>query len=176
MGQDKALLPYEGMTLLEHVVSRMMTVVSNVIVVADTADKYPLPCARVIADIYPECGPLGGILTGLTKLGQGAHLVVACDMPHLKAEVLQLLFKAATSEWDAVVPELASGLEPLCGVYRHTAIPHLMHCLESGENSVRNALSHLRTKRIGEGVLRRIDPDLDCFTNLNTLEEYAKLS
>lgn len=171
MGQDKALLPFNGMTLLEHVVASLTGMFPHIVVVADVADKYPISCGRVIGDIYPECGPLGGILTGLTHLGAGAHLVVACDMPYLHPSVIQLLFKAVTLEWDAIVPETGGHLEPLCAVYRHTAANRLMGFLEGGNYSVHEALKTLRTKRIGEGVLRRIDPELRCFTNWNTLED-----
>ncbi|HZP83875.1 MAG TPA: molybdenum cofactor guanylyltransferase [Chthonomonadaceae bacterium] len=175
MGQDKALLPMNGMTLLEHVVASLLRVATEVVVVADVQDKYVLPCGRVLADTFPGSGPVGGILTGLTALREGRHIVVACDMPLLNVAVLQLLLKAHTPEWDAVVPEINGQPEPLCAVYAHTAAPRLMRFLENGGRAAREALSHLRVKRVGEGVLRRIDPELACFTNVNTPEDLARL-
>ena len=56
-------------------------------------------------------------------------------------------------------------------VYRSTAVPHLLKFLETGGRSAQQALGTLRAKRIGEGVLRRIDPQLACFTNVNTPED-----
>ena len=174
MGQDKALLTVEGMTLLERCVANLLALVTDVVVVADTPNKYALPCGRVIADTFPDCGPVGGIITGLTALGPGTHFVLACDMPVVKPVVLQLLQKAATLEWDAVVPEVNGRLEPLCAVYRHSAAPGLLRYLETGERSARGAVATLRMKRIGEGVLRRIDPNLISFTNANTPEEWQQ--
>lgn len=171
MGEDKALLPYAGMTLLEHVVSSLLLVVSDIIVVTDMPNKYAIPCARVVTDTFPGFGPVGGLLTGLTQAGGGSHLVVACDMPALQTPVLQLLLKAATSEWDAVVPEIGGLAEPLHAVYNHTATPKLLRFLENGGRTAREALDSLKVKRVGEGVLRRIDPQLLSFTNVNTPEE-----
>jgi molybdopterin-guanine dinucleotide biosynthesis protein A len=171
MGQDKALLPYGGMTFLEHTVSMLLTMCSDIIVVADVPDKYELPCGQVVADIFPSSGPVGGILTGLTKAGDGWHYVVACDMPAIKRPVLELLRKAATADYDVVVPEVNNQLEPLCAVYRHTAVPKLLKFLERGGRAAQEGLKTLSVKRVGEGVLRRIDPEVSSFININTPED-----
>lgn len=176
MGQDKALLPYQGMTMLEHTIVTLLNIVSDIVIVTDRADRYQVPCGRIVTDMFPDSGPVGGILTGLTSLKPGSHIVVACDMPHLSVPVLQLLLKAATLEWDAVVPEINGQLQPLCAVYRHTAVPHVMRYLETGQRSACDLLKHLRTKRVGEGVLRRIVPHIEaCFVNVNTPEDFANL-
>ncbi len=171
MGQDKAMLPFAGMTLLEYILTTVLTIASNVVVVADRPGKYSLSGCQVVADTFPDSGPVGGIVTGLMTLGPGSHIVVGCDMPGINPQILQLLLKAATPEWDAVVPEVNQLPEPLCAVYRHTAAPKLLGYLESGKHSAREALKLLNTKKVGEGVLRRIDPQLDCFININTPED-----
>lgn len=174
MGQDKALLLYHGKPLLEHVAETVRPLVSEVIVVAETEDRYRLPHGRTVADLFPGAGPVGGILTGLEALGEGSHLVVACDMPALNVAVLRFLLEAATPEWDAVVPERERRAEPLCAVYRHTAAPKLRQFLASGRRAAQEALTLLQTRRIGEETLRRLDPDGLCFTNINTPEELER--
>lgn len=54
-------------------------------------------------------------------------------------------------------------------------MPKLLSYLESGKRSARGALATLHVRRIGEGVLRRLDPDLASFNNINTPEEFALL-
>ena len=175
MGQDKALITVHGMTLLEHVIVALMPVVNKILVVADIPDKYPLSCGRVVADTFPGCGPVGGILTGLTALGAGYHLVVGCDMPALQLGVLQLLAKAVMPGWDAFVPMIGGQAEPLCAIYSHTAGPKLLRFLESDRRSAREALDMLQVKWLGEGVLRRVDPQLISFTNVNAPEDLKAL-
>jgi len=176
MGQDKALLRTHGLTLLETVVSVLILLADEIVIVADRADKYELPDCRVVGDLYPEIGPLGGILTGLHTLGPGHHLVVACDMPALQPALLRLLLASAGSEWDVIVPEVEGRLEPLCAVYADTAIPALQAYLEGGGRALQRALqTEVRTRRIPETELRRYDPSLLTFTNLNTPDDLERL-
>lgn len=172
MGEDKALLSFEGMTLLEHGATRLLPGGEEVVVVTDMPDRYSLPGVKMIADAMPHSGPVGGIVTGLGALGEGWHFVLACDMPFVRREVLDLLGDAATPEWDAVVPEIGGEAEPLCALYRHTALPKLRHYLEAGRRSARGALEALNVCFIGEEALRRADPDLISFTNINTPEDW----
>jgi molybdopterin-guanine dinucleotide biosynthesis protein A len=176
MGQDKALLPWNGTTLLAHCAANLQAVTSEIVIVADRVDRYSLPGCRVAADLFPNAGPVGGILTGLTALGPGRHIAVACDMPSVQIELLRLLLSAATEEWDAVAPEVEGRLEPLCAVYRDTAVPLLRRFLEEGNRAAQKALQSLRTLRIGEEALRRVDPDLLSFNNLNTPDDLKDLS
>ncbi len=171
MGQDKALMRYGGMTLLEHILATVLTLVTEVVVVVDKPEKYVLPCGKIVVDTFPDSGPVGGIVTGLMTLGSGSHIVVGCDMPGLNPNILQLLLKAATPDWDAIVPEVNQLPEPLCAIYRHTAAPKLLNFLETGQHSAREALTVLKAKRVGEGVLRRLDPHLLSFRNVNTPED-----
>ena len=175
MGQDKALLHTNGLTLLETVVAALRPLVGEIVIVADRADKYDLLDCRVVGDLYPETGPLGGILTGLYALGTGRHLVIACDMPALQPAVLRLLLDSAGPEWDVVVPEIVGRMEPLCAVYADTAIPALQAFLDSGGRALQRALTGVRTLRIPETELRRYDPILLTFTNLNTPDDLERL-
>jgi molybdopterin-guanine dinucleotide biosynthesis protein A len=173
MGQDKALLKCGGMTLLERCIASLQPHVRQIVVVADVPDKYALPSGCVLGDAFPDCGPVGGIVTGLGALGTGSHLVLACDMPLVQPGVIRLLRDAATEEWDAAVPEIDGEWEPLCAVYRHAAAPKLRRFLESGGRSARKAIDELTVRRIGEDELRRADPHLISFTNINTPEEWT---
>lgn len=176
MGQDKALLRANGRTLLETVVNTLRPLVREIVIVADRADKYALPDCRTIGDLYPNTGPLGGILTGLNALGAGHHLAVACDMPALQPAVLRLLLDSAGPEWDVVVPEVEGRMEPLCAVYSDTAIPALQAYLENGGRALHRALqAEVRTLRIPEEALRHVDPSLLTFTNLNTPDDLERL-
>ncbi len=178
MGQDKARLPYGATTFLEHLVALVAPLVEDVVIVADTPEKYALAGARCVSDLFPDAGPVGGIVTGLTALGPGRHLVVACDMPAVRAETLALLLKLATPEWDAAVPEIGGRWEPLCAVYRDSALPPLRAFLETGQRAAQRALitDSLHVRRVEEAALRAIDPDLHGFLNLNTPDDFARFT
>ncbi len=179
MGRDKALLPWEGKTLLEHAVGQLEIVSNRVIVVASKADQYNLPGVRVVGDRFPDSGPLGGIITGLQETNEPNqfHYVLACDMPQVQFRLFSLLRGFATSErgLQAVIPEAQGRIHPLCAVYVGSAEPILRQRFESGERAVHQALKYLRVLLVTEDQLKRVDPDLTSFINVNAPEDLARL-
>lgn len=175
MGRDKALLVFGSMTLLEQVVETVRAVAGTVLVVADRAERYALPeGVRALGDRFPGAGPLGGIVTGLEAAEMGYHLVTACDMPLLQPALLHLLLAEAEGR-DGAIPEVGGQLEPLCAVYHSRCAERLRACLETGTRAVHRAVQVLDMKRIGEETLRRADPALISFTNINTPEDLARI-
>jgi molybdopterin-guanine dinucleotide biosynthesis protein A len=71
MGTDKAALTLEGRTLLEHAVAIVRQVTGDVAILGPRQlyGGYGVP---VIEDIYPGCGPLGGIHAALSHIAQTA--------------------------------------------------------------------------------------------------------
>lgn len=70
-GRDKALEPIGGEPMIRRVIQRAANGInaSDVVLVASSPERgagLPLdPPHRVVADVFPGCGPLGGIYSGL---------------------------------------------------------------------------------------------------------------
>ncbi|MCC6727913.1 MAG: molybdenum cofactor guanylyltransferase [Chthonomonadales bacterium] len=174
MGVDKAGLPYSGTTLLAHVATALASVLGTVvIVVARAPERYSVLGARVVADAWPGAGPLGGIATGLRALPEGHHVAAACDMPHLRPEVTQVLLEAARG-WDAAVPVVGGRRQPLLAAYHTDCLPAFVAAIAEGRLAVHAALEAVRLREVCEDELRSVDPDLRSFTNLNTPEDYHR--
>ena len=171
MGRDKALLPYGSGTLIEHVAKRLGGIATPLVIVADRADKYRVPGVPTIADEYPDCGPVGGIVTGLAAAGQGTHFVVACDMPLFHPYILCYMADLATANYDVVYPIIAERAEPLCAVYRHTALEPLREFLLRGGRAAQQALRELRGRQVDESSLRVFDPLMTSYANWNAPED-----
>ena len=172
MGKDKARLIIDGSSMLERCVETLRKIVPEVIVVGAQHSGESIHCARFVSDLFPGQGPVGGIITALSALGRGSHLVVACDMPFLQISILNLLVAHDNGDDDAVIPLPSTGPEPLCALYRDTAVPKLERYLEGGGRALYKALERLRTHFIPEHELRSVDPDLVSFTNVNTPEDF----
>lgn len=91
MGQDKALLVWQGQTLLSRTVDCLSSLCDEIIVVGPERDVQLAPCARVVADILPNSGPLGGLYTGMREARNSVVLALACDLPHVHAGALTRL-------------------------------------------------------------------------------------
>ncbi len=169
MGRDKAHLPTGAGTLLERIVERLSPVVDQVIVAGGT----PLtsPEVRWVADARPGAGPLGGMAAGLAAMSGDLGWTVACDLPDVEPRIGELLF-ASASDLDAVVPRLDVRPECLCAVYRASLAGRILTMLDTGERRVAALLDGIRVRYLDAVDLRRVDPELRSFRNLNTPDEY----
>src|SRR5580692_8319484 len=131
MGRDKAMLPYGGTTLVEHLARAVQDAARSVALIGDPG-RYSNLGYPVYPDKFSGCGPLGGIYTALSVSSTDWNLIVACDMPAVTVDVLKvLLANAQESTGDCVV---ATGPtrepEPLCAVYHRRCLPVLARAIE----------------------------------------------
>lgn len=175
MGRDKAWLDLgDGRPIVRRVIDVVSEVADEVFLVANDA-RFGTLGPRVVADRFPGGGVLGGIATGLAAAAHDRVLVVACDMPFLRADVLRFLVERGEG-WDAVVPRVRERYETLHALYTKACVAPIERALAAGEMRVISFLGGVRVRSVGEAELRAIDPDLRSITNVNTPEELAALT
>ncbi|MBI2167007.1 MAG: molybdenum cofactor guanylyltransferase [Candidatus Omnitrophica bacterium] len=174
MGRDKAFLDWQGRPLIQAVVESLAGHVSEIIVVAKEKEKFKFQFERetlLVADRFPYFSPLVGIATGLFYSRTELNFVLACDMPQVKMRVVKRLCESM-EDFDAVLPRSSYGLEPLCAVYRKSALGVFEARIRRGSLSVRDALEDLRIKVVPWDEESREEPLV--FMNLNTPAEYGE--
>jgi molybdopterin-guanine dinucleotide biosynthesis protein A len=170
MGRDKALLPFQGCRLVQHVAAQARGVVDQITLVGEIS-RYANLGYPVIEDIFPACGPLSGIHAALTQTGSEWNLILACDMPQISRKFLeQLMGRAEAGQASAVMPVGPDGVpQPLCAVYHRRCASEIARSIARRVYKVTEAL-----------VALKIDfwpvPDSHCFQNLNTPEEWDAYS
>lgn len=178
MGQNKALMPFHGVPLIQRVISRLISLANEMNVIADEVDTYKFLGLPVVPDQIPGRGVLGGIFTGFSVSNNPFVAPVGCDLPFVSSQLfaaeLQLI---RDSEFDVVIPESQNGLEPLHAVYRRDAcLPLVKRSLLDGDNRIISWFGSARVKELTQCEIKRIDPDPRIFLNLNRPEEYAQAS
>ena len=169
MGRDKAGLPAGAETLLERIVARLSPAVDQVIVAGGQASM--LPDLRWVPDLRPGTGPLAGLAAGLAAMPGELGWAVACDLPDVQTRLGELLFDSAAGV-DAVVPRLDGKPQGLCAVYRRSLAKRIEAMLDTSERRVTALLEVVRVRYLDGAELRRVDPELRSFRNLNTPDEY----
>ncbi len=172
MGTDKAALRLGNVSLLEWVVERVQACCDPVFVVASRPDAYPDLRVPVLVDRWPGLGPLAGLDAGLRACPGEYAVVVACDLPFVRPELLCGLAQEAQGI-DAAVP-VTDRPHPLCAVYHRRAADAAELLLRAGGGSLRDLLDRLQVRYVPEAVLRRWDPHLDSLVNVNTPQDYAR--
>ena len=86
-GRDKSALLVDGRAILDRQIAELSSLTDDVMIVARRLQRgeaiatRPGPAIRVVHDLMPGCGPLGGLHAALTA-ARGEHVaVIACDMP-----------------------------------------------------------------------------------------------
>jgi len=174
-GRDKALIEIDGQPLALRIAERIGPAVDQVTFVG-SPEKYRHLGPRVIPDAVADFGPLGGILAVLEDAPSEWSLITACDMPELTREFFAFLAgQTADCAADVILPCDAAGRpEPLCAVYRSTALEPLRSKVEAGIHKVMHALDGLRIKRLAPSDWAVFDPLGTLFTNLNRPEDWPE--
>jgi len=173
MGFNKAFIEIGDRRLIDATVDRLARLFPEVLIIANDLDLYAYLGMRVIPDLIPNSGSLGGIYTGLTAAAHPRAFFVACDMPFLSADLITLLVREAEN-WDVVVPRVAGELQPMHAVYAKSCLPFIKEAIDVGKFKITGFFPRVKVKTIEETALRAVDRDLLGLMNVNTPHDLEK--
>lgn len=174
LGLNKALLEIGGRTVLERILDCLKGIFPSILVVVQD-DNSPAAATygdrvRVVTDLLPGKGPLGGIYTALERSPAPYVFVMACDMPFPSRElVLRLLSEAPGRE--AVVPRRGEYIEPLFAVYSRETREKIRPRLKENRLKIHDFLDELDVRYLDEKEISGCDPGFRSFFNINTPED-----
>ncbi len=171
MGRPKALLPFAGEPLIAHIVRKLSSVFAETVVVAAPDQELPELPAVLVRDEVAYQGPVSGIYHGLKAITKNVGFVTSCDAPFLNLQLIAHLL-AQISDCDVVVPYWQDRFQPLHAVYRNCVAPLLKEQLERHELRPIFLYDKVRTRKIKEDEIRRLDPEGLSFLNMNSPAEY----
>jgi molybdopterin-guanine dinucleotide biosynthesis protein A len=177
MGSDKANLLLGGQTLLHRVIATMQQVFPLVIIsVRQLRPEINLPqvCDGQPSAGMQEAGPLAGVASGLAGVTTPWAYVVACDMPFVEPAMVELLGQYR-GQYQAVVPVVQGHPQPLAAFYARGCLAAIRdHLASGGKNSLRAVLEKLQVCYVDEAELRKADPVLRSFFDLDTPQDVSR--
>ena len=174
-GRDKAMIEINGKRIIDHIVSVYSEIFSEIILVTNTPQAYLDWKMLMVTDLFPVRSSLTGIHAGLFYTSRPYAFISACDAPFLKPELVHLLVSQARPGADAVMPETSKGLEPLCAVYSKSCLKNVEAHVRQDKLKIQQVFHKSRINRISEARLRKTDPDLISFININTPEDLMRV-
>ena len=170
MGENKAFVEFEGVTLLARALQTLRQACDDVVIVGDP-EIYG-PYGRVVSDVFPACGPLGGIHAALSQTSAELNLMLAVDMPFASAALMRFLFRTAgESNALVIVPRTSRGLQPLCGVYRPAFAAIAETAIRAGNYKIDAAFAGIPIEIVGAAELRAAGFSEREFFNVNTPDD-----
>ena len=132
------------------------------------------PDLRVVPDVRPGLGSLGGIYTAVLET-PAPVVAVAWDMPFVPAALIRALAEGL-ADYDAMLPESGGrrGVEPLCAAYGPACREAIAVSLDDGDLRAIGFHPRIRVGILPLSEVRRFgDPEL-MFFNVNTADELAR--
>ena len=174
MGKDKALLPFRGVTMMDHILCQIEGLGKETLIIANEPEAYKQFGFPVYPDVSPGIGALGGLLSALTYAAHPHVLVLACDMPFVNLSLYQYLMEPALS-YDAVIPMLTNErCEPFRSVYTKSCLQLIQNAIDGGERKATSFLPFVPVRYVDEDEVKRFDPTLQSFFNVNSPAELSE--
>jgi len=176
-GHDKVFEKIGDTSLLEQVISRTDPLSTEIIIVTAKERTFAQlashPKVKMVTDIFPGQGSLGGIYTGLVKSKSFYNLVLAADMPFLNESLLRYMIKVADG-YDYILPKINNWYEPLHAIYSKNCIEPIDSILKQGKKVIVELFNYVKVRYVEAEEVDRFDPQHLSFFNINTVEDMAR--
>lgn len=154
MGTDKSLLAVDGVAQARRVADALSAAGAEPVrcVGGDAEALAALGLVHVV-DLHPGEGPLGGIVTALSRAAPGSIVVVlAVDLLRPDpATIRRIVEVSVADDLDLAVPHVDGRGQWLHGAWRRdTALDHLATALAVGERAVHRAVAGLHIGRLAD--------------------------
>lgn len=165
-GTPKGLVSVGGQPIIERLLrqgERWMTYV-----VANRPRPYEFLDVPLVGDVFPGRGAPGGVVTALAVASTQWVLTVACDMPFVSREAMEVLLARCSPSADAVCFERSGRLEPLLAVYRRSLLKPWASRLATNP-SLQQLLGSIRVEAVVPEEPRWLE-------SINTFEDIDRLN
>lgn len=176
-GHHKGSLTYRNKTFTEILIQELRKEVSCIRLSYGREIKEAYTDCPAVMDIYPGCGPIGGIHAGLEACNSEWMITAACDMPFLRIELFRYmrdrLCEKGDIRYDGAVPVTGGRIHPLAAIYRTGIAAILEEQIEKQNYRIRDALKRLHILYVDVSGKEMFECMLQ---NINTLEEYERIA
>jgi len=173
MGKNKAFLEIKGQRIIDRTKQLFVDLFDEVFLVANSPLDYLDLNLRVVSDLFPGGGALGGIYSGLFHASHSHAFVAACDMPFLNKALISHL-STLSPGYDIVIPKMEDGWQPLHAVYSQKCLPFMEDLLQKKNLKIIDFFPKVKKREVTTEEILPFDPQLVSFLNINTPEDLAR--
>lgn len=178
-GRNKALVKLKDRPMIHYAIEQCKTITDKIIVSISKNDTIE-PFRRVLpsdVEIIKDDGaiksPLTGFKSAIRQFNSGYVVVIACDMPFIRSEVVDFLFEEVVG-FDLAIPRWQNGcVEPLHAVYNIEKVSECLDRIRIDDNTRVSDLMFMlnSVNYVDVDILRKTDQYLTSFFNVNSEKE-----
>jgi len=133
-GSNKGVYKFFNKELIRYSIDLLKKFTEEVVIVgpeilSDTS-------VRFVQDIFTNCGPMGGIHSGLKHSNYSYNIVLSCDIPFINEDILNKLLQS-NSEADIQIFQTPDHrYHPLIGLYHKKTLNNFETNLKAGQNKL----------------------------------------
>lgn len=173
IGRDKAFITIDKKPIIEEQTDILSKIFDEIIIVTNALNHFKYVKAKVVKDIVPDSGPLGGLYSGLAVSSNIHSFLIGCDMPFINLELIEYLIEQI-EENDIVVPFSSKGLETLFAIYSLNCLDTIRRQIELKTLRLSGILDFHRVRYIDRKEVEKFDPQELSFFNINNPEDFEK--
>ncbi|MEG3586952.1 MAG: molybdenum cofactor guanylyltransferase [Actinomycetota bacterium] len=145
MGTDKSVLDFEGQRLIDVSLNSLIEAGAEEVLIigGDQNIASHNSATTYCKDLFPNEGPLGGIITALTFATSEIIVILACDHMYLTPNVLVECL--AQLEGNEVSCPISNGTKQvLCSAWRKSSLAKIQENYRLGNRSVMRTIEEMR--------------------------------
>jgi molybdopterin-guanine dinucleotide biosynthesis protein A len=184
MGENKSLMKLGNRTVIEHTLSLMQSIFSEVILVTNTPDEYQFLNIPLFEDIYRYAGPLAGIHSALRNSKTEKNFIISCDIPLITKVMIEYIINYDTPH-PITVTRADGYIQQLAGKYSNSLIPKIDALLKIEDKETRDSNQKKRKCKVhslldlvGAEIIEARELDFysdGIFLNMNRKEDYQHI-
>ena len=173
-GQNKAFLRIGGQRSVDRLMEVYGRLFEQVVLVTNDPAAYTDLDALIVSDHYPTRSSLNGLHAGLFAAAHEYAFFTACDAPFARPALIRCMLDHIEAKADIVIPVTSAGYEPMFALYKKSCLPVMEQQLANDRLKIQGLFRKVRVKTVGEAALRKADPELVSFFNINTPEDLER--
>jgi molybdopterin-guanine dinucleotide biosynthesis protein A len=172
-GSPKALASFGKKLLIDYSIETAKTISHIVMLNYGDAEIFAGRGIPLIQDIFPGCGPLGGIHAVLYHARTEWVAVLPCDLPLLTPRIYGVMFTLRKND-RPVVALSERGIEPLVSIWPKLTERHVKQYINKGNLMLHGVLRELQAIEV---YIPQELPDYspEMFLNVNRIEDLEKI-
>lgn len=171
MGAEKGLQELSGKPLIQYAIDALSGL-CNTIIISSSSEAYHSLGYKVVADVIPGIGPMGGIYSTLQQSKTEKNLILSCDLPFASAELMSYILENSKG-YKVAVPWLGDQhYEPLCGFYHLSILTQINAFIENNNYKLPDLFNEININKLVINNKQDFYQE-DLFLNVNSKHDLA---